>query len=105
MKVLLANKNQETDGPILTICYTNHALDQFLEVNLTLIISTRCINFNINIFFFSISYLQHLLDEKITNIVRLGSRTRSEKIKNFNLEAVCRTRGFCGKLSYQIKEL
>ncbi|CAG8617771.1 554_t:CDS:10, partial [Funneliformis mosseae] len=66
MKVLLAKKNRKTKiGPILTICFTNHALDQFLE---------------------------HLLDAKITNIVRLGSRTKSDKIKEFCLEEVCRSR-------------
>ncbi|RGB37023.1 P-loop containing nucleoside triphosphate hydrolase protein [Rhizophagus diaphanus] len=66
MKVLLAKENRETKiGPILTICFTNHALDQFLE---------------------------HLVDENITKIVRLGSRTKSEKIKEFNLEEICRKR-------------
>ncbi|PKC62485.1 P-loop containing nucleoside triphosphate hydrolase protein [Rhizophagus irregularis] len=66
MKVLLAKENRKTKiGPILTICFTNHALDQFLE---------------------------HLVDENITKIVRLGSRTKSEKIKEFNLEEICRKR-------------
>ena len=32
MKVLLANKDRTEIGPILTICFTNHALDQFLVV-------------------------------------------------------------------------
>ncbi|CAB4430459.1 unnamed protein product [Rhizophagus irregularis] len=42
MKVLLARENRKAKiGPILTICFTNHALDQFLE---------------------------HLLDERIMNI-------------------------------------
>ncbi|PKC70238.1 hypothetical protein RhiirA1_502071 [Rhizophagus irregularis] len=60
MKVLLAEKNRiNISGPILTICFTNHALDQFLE---------------------------HLLDDEITEkIVRLGSRTKSERIKKFTL--------------------
>src|SRR5262249_7388422 len=43
-------------GPILCICFTNHALDQFLE---------------------------HLVDDKIVKldgIVRIGGRSRSEKI-------------------------
>jgi hypothetical protein len=47
-----------------------------------------------------------LLDEGITkNIVRLGSRTRSEKVKDFNLEKVCKTRGFNRNLSYSIRQL
>ncbi len=36
MKVLLAEENKKTRmGPILTVCFTNHALDQFLEVIFT----------------------------------------------------------------------
>ncbi|CAB5216785.1 unnamed protein product [Rhizophagus irregularis] len=62
MKVLLAKENQKSKiGPILTICFTNHALDQFLE---------------------------HLLDVGITNIIRLGSQTESERIKEYNLEEI-----------------
>jgi hypothetical protein len=47
-------------GPILCICYTNHALDQFLE---------------------------HLLDQKITNIVRVGSQSKSTRLEDYNLQA------------------
>ncbi|CAG8648533.1 16749_t:CDS:2, partial [Funneliformis mosseae] len=66
MKVLFAKEiEKQKIGPILTICFTNHALDQFLE---------------------------HLLDVKITNIVRLGSRTKSDMIKEFCLEEVCKSR-------------
>ncbi|CAG8526836.1 2633_t:CDS:10, partial [Gigaspora rosea] len=61
MRVLLANRKATNIGPILTICFTNHALDQFLEVG-------------------------------IQNIVRLGSRSKSEIIKGFNLEEICRNR-------------
>src|SRR5690242_8768899 len=34
MKVLLSPENRRNGrfGPILTVCFTNHALDQFLEV-------------------------------------------------------------------------
>ncbi|GBB88387.1 hypothetical protein RclHR1_14960002 [Rhizophagus clarus] len=79
IKVLLARENRKTKiGPILTICFTNHALDQFLE---------------------------HLLDENITNIVRLGSRTKSEKIKGFNLEETCRNRAHTKKVSYLLAKL
>ncbi|GES93124.1 P-loop containing nucleoside triphosphate hydrolase protein [Rhizophagus clarus] len=79
MKVLLAEENRKTNiGPILTICFTNHALDQFLE---------------------------HLLDENITNIVRLGSRSKSEKVKDFNLEEVCRNRARTKKESYLLAKL
>ncbi|PKC03010.1 hypothetical protein RhiirA5_452565 [Rhizophagus irregularis] len=79
MKVLLARENRKAKiGPILTICFTNHALDQFLE---------------------------HLLDERIMNIVRLGSRTKSEKIRGFTLEEICRNRTHNKKESYLLARL
>ncbi|CAI2179568.1 15854_t:CDS:10 [Funneliformis geosporum] len=67
MKVLLAPTNRNIKlGPILTICFTNHALDQFLE---------------------------YLIDKAgIDNIVRLGGRSRSDKIAPFNLEEIVRNR-------------
>ncbi|KAG0086969.1 hypothetical protein BGZ92_007708 [Podila epicladia] len=58
MQVLLANKAQSDCGPILCICYTNHALDQFLE---------------------------HLLDKGINDIVRIGARSKSERLQQYNL--------------------
>ncbi|KAF9370074.1 hypothetical protein CPC16_003976, partial [Podila verticillata] len=59
MQVLLANKAQSECGPILCICYTNHALDQFLE---------------------------HLLDKGIFDIVRVGARSQSERLEQYNLQ-------------------
>ncbi|KAG0043488.1 hypothetical protein BGZ83_011344 [Gryganskiella cystojenkinii] len=61
MQVLLANKAQSECGPILCICYTNHALDQFLE---------------------------HLLDKKVLDIVRVGARSQSERLEQYNLQAL-----------------
>ncbi|KAG9293587.1 hypothetical protein G9A89_005590 [Geosiphon pyriformis] len=54
-------------GPILCITYTNHALDQFLEDLLSPEIG-------------------------IKNIVRLGSRTKSDIIKEYCLEEISRSR-------------
>ncbi|CAG8508580.1 12330_t:CDS:10 [Dentiscutata erythropus] len=65
MKVLLANKNTTKIGPILAICFTNHALDQFLE---------------------------NLLNAGVEKIVRLGGRSKSETIKRFNIEELCQKR-------------
>ncbi|KAF9970612.1 hypothetical protein BGZ73_006659 [Actinomortierella ambigua] len=45
-------------GPILCICYTNHALDQFLE---------------------------HLLDQGIKRLVRIGSRSQSQRLNQYGL--------------------
>ncbi|PTB39704.1 hypothetical protein M441DRAFT_197320 [Trichoderma asperellum CBS 433.97] len=61
IKLLLANKNKCTLGPILCVCYTNHALDQLLE---------------------------HLLDDGIGNIIRIGSRSKSERLQALNLRVV-----------------
>ena len=51
-------------GPILIMCFTNHALDQFLEGILD------------------------LHEEKTPNIVRVGGRSRSEKLQQYNLAAI-----------------
>ncbi|KAI0448301.1 hypothetical protein F5B21DRAFT_522698 [Xylaria acuta] len=64
IKVLLANKGKGKLGPILCVCYTNHALDQLLE---------------------------HLLDDGIEQIIRIGSRSKSERLENVNLRYVART--------------
>ncbi|KXX75859.1 NFX1-type zinc finger-containing protein 1 [Madurella mycetomatis] len=63
IRVLLANKKRANLGPILCVCYTNHALDQLLE---------------------------HLDDGK-TKIIRIGSRSKSEKLELRNLRVVART--------------
>ncbi|KAI0118538.1 hypothetical protein F4776DRAFT_258264 [Hypoxylon sp. NC0597] len=60
IKALLANKNQAKLGPILCVCYTNHALDQLLV---------------------------HLKRDGV-KIVRIGSRSKSEELENLNLRVV-----------------
>ncbi|KAF9280989.1 hypothetical protein BGZ74_002480 [Mortierella antarctica] len=61
MQVLLANKAQSECGPILCICNTNHALDQFLE---------------------------HLLERGILDIVRVGAKSKSLKLEQYNLQVL-----------------
>ncbi|KAF9886779.1 hypothetical protein FE257_011156 [Aspergillus nanangensis] len=65
IKVLLANKGKVKKGlgPIICVCYANHALDQLLE---------------------------DLLDNKITQIIRLGSQSKSERLQPLNLRTVVR---------------
>ena len=64
IKVLLANKKRANIGPLVCVCYTNHALDQLLE---------------------------GLIDDGITSqIVRIGSRSRSERLGPFNLRRIAR---------------
>ncbi|CAI7619248.1 unnamed protein product [Penicillium glandicola] len=66
VKVLLANKDAARArlGPILCVTYTNHALDQLLEA---------------------------LLDNKVTSqIVRIGSQSKSERLEKFNLQTVAK---------------
>lgn len=64
VKVLLANKKKVAKGlgPIICVCYTNHALDQLLE---------------------------DVLDHKITSqIIRIGSQSKSERLQPLNLRNV-----------------
>lgn len=63
IRALLANKERANLGPILCVCYTNHALDQLLE---------------------------HLDDGK-TKIIRIGSRSKSEKLELCNLRVVAKS--------------
>ena len=64
IKALIANKGKADLGPILCVCYTNHALDQLLE---------------------------HLLDEGTKDIIRIGSRSKSERIQDLSLRTVAQT--------------
>ncbi|KAI5201119.1 hypothetical protein E4T39_05341 [Aureobasidium subglaciale] len=66
MKTLVNNRKTGKLGPILVVTFTNHALDQSLE---------------------------HLLDEGITQVVRIGSRSKSERLTNLNLRKVAEKAG------------
>ncbi|KAI1080320.1 P-loop containing nucleoside triphosphate hydrolase protein [Whalleya microplaca] len=61
IKVLLANKERAKLGPIICVCYTNHALDQLLE---------------------------HLWRGDVKQIIRIGSRSKSTLLENLNLHTV-----------------
>ncbi|KAH0285979.1 hypothetical protein KCU62_g7088, partial [Aureobasidium sp. EXF-3399] len=61
MKTLVSNKKAAKLGPILVVTFTNHALDQSLE---------------------------HLLDQGIGQIVRIGGNSRSERLASVNLKIV-----------------
>ncbi|KAI7531308.1 hypothetical protein KC331_g14182, partial [Hortaea werneckii] len=61
IKILLAHKKACNLGPILCVCFTNHALDQSLE---------------------------RLLDEGVSNIVRIGGRSKSDRLASVNLREV-----------------
>ncbi|KAM0405794.1 hypothetical protein ACHAQC_000883 [Fusarium culmorum] len=63
IKVLLNARNKAKLGPILCVCYTNHALDQLLE---------------------------HLLDDGIKSIIRMGSRSKSERLENLKLRTIAK---------------
>ncbi|EJT69065.1 hypothetical protein GGTG_13333 [Gaeumannomyces tritici R3-111a-1] len=63
LQVLLACKHSASLGSIIVICYTNHALDQFL---------------------------QHLRAVGISRIIRIGGRSQSEDLNDCNLAEVSR---------------
>lgn len=66
VRVLLDNKAGAKLGPIVLICYTNHALDQFLL---------------------------HLLEVGITKIIRIGGRSQAQELDGKNLRVVSQTMG------------
>jgi hypothetical protein len=61
MKVLLANKAAAGLGPILVVTFTNHALDGPLE---------------------------HALDAGVTQVIRIGSKSKSARLADLNLRVV-----------------
>ncbi|KAK3947200.1 hypothetical protein QBC32DRAFT_355035 [Pseudoneurospora amorphoporcata] len=61
VRTLLAHKEEASLGPVLIICYTNHALDQFLV---------------------------HLLNCGIEKIIRIGGQSRCEELDGKNLRVV-----------------
>ena len=61
VKVLLSAKKKADLGPIVIVCYTNHALDQFLE---------------------------HLHQSGITKLIRMGGSSKSEELQGKNLHVV-----------------
>lgn len=61
IKALLNNRNAAKLGPIVCVCYTNHALDQLLE---------------------------HLINDGVEQVIRLGSRSKSELLQDLTLRHV-----------------
>ncbi|KAM0712369.1 hypothetical protein Q7P37_011464 [Cladosporium fusiforme] len=66
MQVLLGVREKAKLGPVVVVCYTNHALDQFLE---------------------------HLIREGIQKVIRVGGRSASEMLENHNLRKIARDEG------------
>ncbi|KAH4209175.1 hypothetical protein HBI81_042970 [Parastagonospora nodorum] len=64
MRVLLEIKAKAGLGPILVVCYTNHALDQFLE---------------------------HLVNVGVTKVIRVGGQSKSTVLANHNLRELRRS--------------
>ncbi|KAI1914222.1 hypothetical protein LOZ65_005668 [Ophidiomyces ophidiicola] len=64
MKVLMHCKQTVDLGPVIVVCYTNHALDQFLE---------------------------HLLPIGIKKIIRIGGQSQSSTLEDHNLRKVSQT--------------
>ncbi|KAF2858127.1 P-loop containing nucleoside triphosphate hydrolase protein [Piedraia hortae CBS 480.64] len=75
MQVLLEAKDRGRLGPIFVVCYTNHALDQFLE---------------------------HLLKAGIKKVIRLGAQSRSEMLKNHNLREIAQSEGKSRQEGWQV---
>jgi hypothetical protein len=63
IKILLHNRKSANLGPIICVCYTNHALDQLLE---------------------------HLVKGGVRQVIRLGSRSKSEILQDLTLRSVAK---------------
>ena len=63
IKALLKNRNKAKLGPIICVCYTNHALDQLLE---------------------------QLVKDGVEQLIRLGSRSKSEILQELNLHHIAK---------------
>jgi hypothetical protein len=63
-QTIVGRRREVSRTPILVICYTNHALDQFLEG------------------------IYDFYGENENKIVRIGGRSKSEKLKECNLRAI-----------------
>ena len=61
IKALLHNRKSADLGPIICVCYTNHALDQLLE---------------------------HLVKDGVMQVIRLGSRSKSDLLQDLTLHHV-----------------
>ncbi|KAK2766019.1 hypothetical protein FQN54_007534 [Arachnomyces sp. PD_36] len=61
LRVLVANSDKAQLGPIVVVCYTNHALDQFLE---------------------------HLIEVGIDKIIRIGGRSTSKALEGKNIRDI-----------------
>ncbi|KAF1968342.1 hypothetical protein BU23DRAFT_592152 [Bimuria novae-zelandiae CBS 107.79] len=64
MKILLDVKEKADLGPIVVVCYTNHALDQFLE---------------------------HLVKTGLKKVIRIGGRSRSQLLEDHNLRVIAQS--------------
>ncbi|KAF2672898.1 hypothetical protein BT63DRAFT_409968 [Microthyrium microscopicum] len=63
VRILLTNRESAALGPIIVVCHTNHALDQFLE---------------------------HLLTAGVKNMIRIGGNGTSSLLKSKNLRTISR---------------
>ncbi|CDW90094.1 UNKNOWN [Stylonychia lemnae] len=75
VKILIDNKKfwRENKGPILIVCYTNHALDQFLN----------------------------LISKYTMNFVRIGGRSQDESLKNHSIQQYIKDRKISYPKSYK----
>ncbi|KAG9196796.1 hypothetical protein G6514_004320 [Epicoccum nigrum] len=75
MRILLGIKNKADLGPVIVVCYTNHALDQFLE---------------------------HLIKIGLTKVIRVGGQSHSEMLEGYNLRDISKKETKTRTESYEI---
>ncbi|KAJ4367471.1 hypothetical protein N0V83_007054 [Neocucurbitaria cava] len=74
MKILLDIRKKGDLGPIIVVCYTNHALDQFLE---------------------------HIMKAGFRKVIRVGGQSKSDMLEGHNLRDITQTEGKTKPESWQ----
>ena len=82
VQTILENKDKTGRHPILVLCYTNHALDQFLEGILDQYESHLSSSESL----FTEDFMG--ISTEIPKIVRIGGRSQTERIQNLNINKV-----------------
>ena len=107
VEALLRNRNvwdPEQESPIVVMCFTNHALDQFLEG----ILKQTSLQIETDSYSDSDSEEEDFLQEpksRRTKIIRIGGRSQSELIQQFNIKKKRRDVYLPGRVLQEIQEL
>ena len=89
VQALLTNRNiwdPARNSPLLVVCYTNHALDQFLEGIIDLSYSEERDNYQFPEEIVDLSYSEKRRNSCKFSIVRIGGRCQNETVAKFSIK-------------------